>query len=323
LNADPKEAVLSDILAAWPSVGDRVARAARIDEICVQVTDFLIQLLKVDVAACFLCFDGESVCHISGTTTPHEMIRRSVLDAWRNTTGLIMAEADIDWVSAGLPDCAAAANPAGIASKPIFSGGVPRGLVLSNAEEGANNKLQAVSALLGPSLTALERLRHEARRDPLTGIPNRGAFEESLDRQLRLARRHETPVSILLLDVNRFKEVNDTFGHPAGDSVLRTLAERVLETIRETDLFCRFGGDEFALLLPQTDRDGAAVAARRISETLRNKPAELGSQQIPLSAGIGIGAWKPGDPEPDMDRILAQADRDLYRKKSTVGDASG
>ncbi len=316
MNADQQEEVLSDVLAAWPSWGDRIAHAVKLEDVCVQVTDFLHQMLKIKVAACLLCVDEDFFCHISGATAREEQIRQSILDAWKSTVKSPIAEENIEWSFAASQDPGTAETPAEYITGPILSDGTPRGLVLANEDEGAAWKVDAVSALLGPSFTALERLRREGRRDPLTGISNRAAFQESLDRQLGLARRHETPVSILLLDLNRLKAVNDTFGHPAGDTVLKTLVERVRETIRESDVFSRFGGDEFAILLPQTDHAGAAVVAQRISGSLRDAPAEFGSRQIPISADIGIGGWTPGEPEPIAGKILNEADRDLYAKKS-------
>lgn len=318
MNADRNESVLSDVIAAWPPVGDQVACAEKLEEICVQVTSFLSQTLKARVTACLLCLGEECFCHVSCNVPLQEEIRQSVLEASRKPIGSLAAKIEVEWKFTEVPDGEGEGTRAEIVSGHILSRGEWRGLLLSNEMSGAEETIRTVAALLGPSLTALERLRREARLDPLTGIPNRTAFEETLNRHLRLARRHESPLGILLLDLNRLKTTNDTFGHAAGDAVLRTLVERVRETIRDSDVFCRMGGDEFALLLPETDFAGAEVAAQRISNRLTQGPVVFGSLELPVSADIGISGWKPGYPDPVADEILQEADKDLYRKKAGI-----
>jgi diguanylate cyclase (GGDEF)-like protein len=146
----------------------------------------------------------------------------------------------------------------------------------------------------------IEQLRRLAGRDPLTGLANRSTFHEVAARQISLAERNDAPLSLLLLDLDDFKTVNDTLGHLAGDALLVALA-RVWQTqLRPSDLLARLGGDEFAALLPATNRQQADAVADRLR---RAHPA-------PWSAGIAT--WTPGA---HIDDMLAAADRQLYQAK--------
>ncbi|MBV9281831.1 MAG: diguanylate cyclase [Chloroflexi bacterium] len=117
---------------------------------------------------------------------------------------------------------------------------------------------------------ALEaRLEHQALHDSLTGLPNRTLLRDRLEQALHRARRQGTPFALLLLDLDRFKEVNDTFGHHYGDLLLRQLGGRLRGVVRESDTVGRLGGDEFAVVLPDTDAQGAVAAARKVRKALR------------------------------------------------------
>ncbi len=109
-----------------------------------------------------------------------------------------------------------------------------------------------------------ERLRQLADHDPLTGLCNRRRFTERLDEQLRYARRYGHSGAVLFLDLDSFKFINDSFGHPTGDRVLRRVAAAIAESIRSTDTAARLGGDEFAVLLPEIDEDGAMQVAEKV-----------------------------------------------------------
>jgi diguanylate cyclase (GGDEF)-like protein len=151
--------------------------------------------------------------------------------------------------------------------------------------------------------------RQLARIDPLTGLGNRRAFEESLAREVSRARRHETPLSLLLVDIDAFKQVNDGFGHPAGDDCLRGVANALRLAVRGHDRCFRWGGDEFAVLL-DSDRDGASLVCRRLTETV--KAAGLGPGDRGLAISSGISSM------PDArsgEELVGRADMDLLRTK--------
>ncbi len=158
----------------------------------------------------------------------------------------------------------------------------------------------------------LKRLQINAATDPLTGLYNRRLFEESLQRESNRARRYNHQLALVLLDLHRFKEVNDKFGHPRGDEVLRAAAATLRSSLRTSDSAFRIGGDEFALLLPQTDTAQVMSLSRRIEtvfeETIR-----------PLNLGITVGmdhgvAIYPQDGE-TVDVLIRVADERLYRRK--------
>ncbi len=176
---------------------------------------------------------------------------------------------------------------------------------------------QAAAHLLNIQL--LEDSRTQAATDGLTGLPNRRAFVEKLDEMLHRASRFGTPVSLLILDVDKFKNVNDTYGHPVGDQVLRRLAGLLHESVREAvDMAARYGGEEFALLLENTPHDGALNLAERLRAALE---AETflhmeGSNAIQFKVTISIGV--SSYPEAgDSIMLVEKADGALYEAKET------
>ena len=158
------------------------------------------------------------------------------------------------------------------------------------------------------------RIEHLAHHDALTGLANRALFRERLGRALAAARRRGGPVAVLCLDLDRFKPVNDTLGHPVGDALLRAVAARLLACVREGDTAARLGGDEFAVLQAGAGQPEAAGAlARRLVEAL-SAPYEVLGHQVVVGASVGV-ALAPGDGR-DPDELLKRADMALYRAKA-------
>jgi diguanylate cyclase (GGDEF)-like protein len=149
-----------------------------------------------------------------------------------------------------------------------------------------------------------------ARRDPLTGVGNRRLLGERLDHELARHRRGDHELSVLVLDLDRFKEVNDRLGHPSGDRLLAAVAERLEETVRETDTVVRHGGDEFCVIAPETGAREADVLSRRIRAAL-NSIEILGQ---PLTATIGVAVFPEDGPTPEL--LLAAADGAERQAKS-------
>jgi diguanylate cyclase (GGDEF)-like protein len=157
------------------------------------------------------------------------------------------------------------------------------------------------------------KINHLARYDALSGLPNRSFFHDQMEFALATMKR-ETHCAVLFVDLDQFKQVNDTLGHPAGDALLCAVAERLRNIIRETDLVARFGGDEFVVLQsPIRGPEGAAVLARRIVEELSN-PYDIEGHRVVIGASIGI-AVSPRDGI-GADTLLKNADMALYRAKS-------
>ena len=148
-----------------------------------------------------------------------------------------------------------------------------------------------------------------SRHDPLTGLPNRRAFNDFILENFRLARRHSRPLALLMLDIDYFKIYNDTFGHPAGDQALIITARLLNRHARETDLVARVGGEEFAVVLPETDVAGAVLLAERIREEVEQSATYLS----PVTISIGAAGLTERDKDTDM--FIKESDTALYRAK--------
>jgi len=214
---------------------------------------------------------------------------------------------------AGLVVVALAAAPVALAVQAIrevtASPAVATGAVISGA---------ILACYLVGLLQERATTEHRATHDGLTELPNRALFADRLERAIAHGRRTDRPVAVLFIDLDRFKEVNDTFGHAAGDVLLRTVAARLLTCCREEDTVARLAGDEFAVLLPYPAAGGdAVVVAQRILDVLA-EPVTLAGERIPIGGSIGIAVY-PEDGS-STDELLASADAAMYRAKDNGGN---
>jgi diguanylate cyclase (GGDEF)-like protein len=152
--------------------------------------------------------------------------------------------------------------------------------------------------------------RLQARTDDLTGLANRRALDEEIVTALAVAQRSRRPFAVVMADVDRFKFINDTFGHAVGDATLTAFSLRLATALRSQDRVFRYGGEEFCLLLPDTDAQGAVALAERAREQIA-QPFE-GAMRA-MTASFGVAVWQPGDGE---DSMLGRADQALYRAKA-------
>jgi diguanylate cyclase (GGDEF)-like protein len=205
---------------------------------------------------------------------------------------------------------------------PMIVAGRPVGVLGVDAEppltEHQRSVLTAAAALLAVSLKNAElfyEVHENSVRDSLTGCFNRKHAMEVMDGELRRARRSQLPLSLLMFDLDHFKDVNDRHGHLCGDAVLAAVGLRMNAVLRGSDLKCRFGGEEFLVLLPDTP----LVGARRVAETLRREieehPVRWNDQLITVTASVGLTAITPG--EVDTTVIIGRADAALYRAKDS------
>jgi diguanylate cyclase (GGDEF)-like protein len=156
-------------------------------------------------------------------------------------------------------------------------------------------------------------LKDISRRDSLTGLPNRSVFGDALSRAVAMSERSGELVTTLLFDLDHFKDINDTLGHPAGDELLRKVADVLRQSTRKTDVVMRLGGDEFAVIASHPDgTDGAAYLAERIAEAL-SSPLTIGGRRVNISTSIGI-AVTPHDGD-NAEKVLKSADLALYKAK--------
>jgi diguanylate cyclase (GGDEF)-like protein len=169
------------------------------------------------------------------------------------------------------------------------------------------------------NLRLREVLRTQSIRDPLTGLFNRRYMEESLERELRRAMRNEQTVALLMLDIDHFKRFNDTFGHQAGDTLLRTLGDFLSQRTRGQDVACRFGGEEFALILAGAGSDDAVKRSRLLREELQQLSVSHSGQVLGrITFSIGIATY-PGNAA-STERLIRAADGALYRAKAEGRD---
>jgi diguanylate cyclase (GGDEF)-like protein/PAS domain S-box-containing protein len=157
--------------------------------------------------------------------------------------------------------------------------------------------------------------RSLARTDPLTGLANRRAFEEAINLAFRRNKQRRTPASLLMIDIDHFKQVNDQFGHEAGDAALVCLAAKLRSNSRAFDLAARLGGEEFALLLPGTNEHGATTVAERLREDVGRTEVALARKRFHVTISIGIATFLDDDPE--WQASVTRADEALYEAKSS------
>lgn len=175
---------------------------------------------------------------------------------------------------------------------------------------------QASVALQNAQLHA--RMQQMAITDPLTGLYNRRGFFELAQHELERSRRTNRPAAVLMLDLDRFKNINDKYGHHVGDIVLAGIAERFRSVLRDADLICRYGGEEFCAFLPESDLNGAAAAAQRMQDSLRSHPFDTEAGPVSITVSIGISEMQAASDS--LEKLLDQADEALLKSKGLGRD---
>jgi diguanylate cyclase (GGDEF)-like protein len=161
-------------------------------------------------------------------------------------------------------------------------------------------------------MEAARRL-NQANTDDLTGLLNRHKGSEILEYEIIRAKRYQRPLSIILLDVDSFKNINDTYGHLAGDLVLKAIADIGRETVRTIDSLIRWGGEEFIVVLPDTELEAAVQAAERLREAIAKAPIKVPNAELNLTASFGVAG--KDENTPDIETLLARADQAMYIAK--------
>ena len=170
---------------------------------------------------------------------------------------------------------------------------------------------QLVGASIG-NIAMFERIQQQARTDGLTGLVNHKTFYEMLERELWRSRRFGEQISLIMVDVDNLKSINDRYGHRAGDKVIREISQRIKEMIRQIDIAARYGGDEFAIILPNTSLSEATVVTERLVELVAHGPVVWRKDRIPISISVGIGQLDENDTPDD---IASRSDKALYSAK--------
>lgn len=179
--------------------------------------------------------------------------------------------------------------------------------------------LQTFGRLLMTANHTQRELARLAMVDPLTGVANRRAFDEALDRALASARRSRASVGLVLVDVDHFKSVNDTHGHTAGDEVLREVGHRLSGFLRTTDMPARVGGEEFAVILHEPLPGALREVSERVRKAVGGKPVRVGDRVLPITVSLGAAIW-PSPGVTDRDSLYKVADQALYAAKQAGRD---
>lgn len=189
---------------------------------------------------------------------------------------------------------------------------------LSRKERFMEEEMAIVERLAGTLVFPLNNAKlyrtalQSALRDELTGLGNKRALHADLHREADRALRHNTPLSAIVIDADHFKDINDTYGHLAGDQILKSLAKILKNGARRSDLCFRFGGEEFLVLLDNTDQAHAKKVAERLRSAIEKQNFYVGAQRIPVTVSLGCSTYQPGE---QLESFIAKADKALYKAK--------
>ncbi len=184
------------------------------------------------------------------------------------------------------------------------------GTIYYSAMERSRQEKERLEHLVKERTKEIEEL---SKTDSLTGLWNRHCLEEALDMEFKRARRHEHDLTLLIVDLDHFKYVNDTYGHMAGDEVLREISQRISSCLRETDFLGRYGGEELVIILPLTSLSKASKVAGTILHTVSAKPVLFESKTIKVTTSIGMNSLR--DSHSSISEVFAEADKALYNAK--------
>lgn len=180
-----------------------------------------------------------------------------------------------------------------------------------------NDRVQQVEAEAAELTSQLVEQHQKARQDALTGLPNRGAWDERLEIEHSRLSRQDQPLLLVVIDVDRFKRINDSYGHPAGDRVLKILAERLKSSIRKTDFLARYGGEEFAMLLPDTPLEYGERLVNKLRERVAECPFHFKGEPVKVTFSAGIGQIAARE---STEEAFARVDQALYQAKEEGRD---
>ncbi|MGD8293114.1 MAG: GGDEF domain-containing protein, partial [Desulfobacterales bacterium] len=181
---------------------------------------------------------------------------------------------------------------------------------LKQAKEKAENYAQELK-------TANERLRDLAFKDGLTDLYNHRYFQDSLDHELSRAQRYKKPFSLIMVDLDHFKKINDQYGHPVGDIVLKEVSKTIKKTIRDCDIAARYGGEEFAIILPETELKGVSMVAERLRKSVEALEIEINDDCIEATISVGVTSYFISQGQKQKSEIISEADMALYNSKNT------
>jgi len=278
------------------------------------------QVLGLPLAILCLVEEGEFVCRAVSSEVDLEEVGRTPMDArsiaarvLESGRAVIVDDPDPKTLPHGVPRTSRSLICAPIGEIGVFQAASPEPGRFGEEDE------RLLGILLGHTAVAASRLRlqteliRQARHDALTGVFNRHYFNEMIAQEVLRASRYDHPIGLLMIDVDRFKEINDRYGHQTGDMVLREIASTLRSTVRATDMIVRYGGDEFLVMLTETGED-AEQAARRIRDAVRENANLREISGFDVTVSVGSIFWHPSA-DYSIEHALAQADRRMYEEK--------
>lgn len=267
-----------------------------------------------------------AVVHAARSASERDAFGQSALQSFVELTGMKVRPEDVAAVMESYRSDARPADLASVVQVPLIVAGRIRGLLYGAAAPGGEAPIEAAWYLaaecFGPALLALERLDEAVLVEPLTQVGNRRRLDQELERHLGLLRRYRTAFSLIVLDVDRFKQINDSHGHPTGDRVLQVIAQTLASQIRAADILCRHGGDEFSILLPHTREAGTHTLCRRLQDAVRHVPIGPSVQDLRISISTGSVTMQAAKEGTTPLQVMAEADRALYAAKAAGSTAS-
>lgn len=318
---------IGDLLALIQNLTTRVIRAESVADLFVRGFRTLFEVVSYDIAVAVTLeqnLDLYIVCRSSAQSMVGEPLIDRIRAALETLTNVSFASTDVvvKGEANDLPASAAPGESLTVSVQSVLEqdGRLTGMLLLFRAEPPFDREQEQVLAIFSAQMSMLignirarEQILNLADTDDLTGIWNKRYFRRQLLLEIERARVYSVPLSLLIFDVDDFKQINDGFGHTMGDVVLSELCGAVRETLRQPDSFARFGGDEFAVILPHTDLAGAAAAAERILSRVRTLAIPTDEEgTIQCSISIGVADYIHGDSANDLVR---RSDERLYVAK--------
>lgn len=185
---------------------------------------------------------------------------------------------------------------------------------LAQQLETLGAKIKTMEVEAEKNRTTLEKHRQKALQDALTELPNREAYNERAIAEVQRWQRYGRALTLAVFDIDHFKRINDTFGHQAGDRVIKVIGRSIAKRLREVDFFCRYGGEEFVALMPETDSNTALVVLEKVREAIASAAFNYKEQPINITVSVGLTEFKPND---NLDSVFERADQALYSAKSS------
>lgn len=290
------------LMGAAPDADAQGAALASLDHVLSQVA---VAVVACDAAGRIVLAAGGEVGHLG--FGGGDIIGQQAREVWRDAPPVVTGLRDALGGAAARVAIAVGPRTFDLALTPCWSGGMVAGVV------GVAHDVTA-------RVDTERDLRHRATHDALTRLPNRALYADRLDQALRAAARAGNRMSIMLLDLDGFKAINDTRGHAAGDAVLTEVATRLARAVRASDTVARWGGDEYALVLPGTDSEGAKRLMGHIRVSLGAVPVGDGVE-VPVGISGGVAMWP--DHGLDARSLLGHADAALYDAKRTQRQPAG